>query len=30
MNQFKRVWEIVEVALLAVLFGPGIALRERR
>ncbi len=30
MNQFKRVWEIVGVALMAVLFGPGIALRERR
>jgi hypothetical protein len=30
MKSFMRVWEIVEVALMAVLFGPGLALRERR
>ena len=30
MKSIKRVLEIVEIAVMALLFGPGVALRERR
>jgi len=30
MKSIKRALEILEVAVMALLFGPGLALRSRR